>query len=91
MPTVTIINGSQRSKSQSAKVVEFIRMLLERRGVVVKVLSLHEQPLTLWVDDADMQDAQARAWAPMAARLIGSDALVFVTPEWNGMAPPAWR
>jgi len=90
VPIVTIINGSQRPNSQSAKVVNFIRRLLEHRGgVTLNVLSLNETPLTLWTDDPAARDEQTRLWTPIAAMLRASDALVFVVPEWNGMATPA--
>lgn len=90
MQTITIINGSQRPKSQSAKVVDFIRMLLERRGgVKLNLLSLHETPLRLWSDDPEAQQEQAPRWAPIAEMIRASEALTFVVPEWNGMATPA--
>lgn len=90
MQTITIINGSQRPKSQSAKVADFIRMLLERRGgVKLNALSLSDTPLRLWSDDPDALLEQAPGWAPIAEMLRASQALIFVVPEWNGMAAPA--
>ncbi|QNQ08504.1 NADPH-dependent FMN reductase [Sphingomonas alpina] len=88
---ITIITGSQRPRSQSAKVAAFVQMLLDRRTVGAHAVTLETGLLPLWTDDPEAQAAQVEAWAPVATMIRASDALVLVAPEWNGMAPPALK
>lgn len=87
---ITIVSGSQRANSQSAKVAGFIRGLVDGiGGIETYLLDLGATPLSLWTDDPAAQAEQDLAWRPIAHHLRNSEAIVFVTPEWNGMATPA--
>jgi len=55
-----------------------------------KVVDLAEAPLPWWDETLrDPNSEASRAWRPCSQMLGESDALVVVTPEWSGMAPPA--
>jgi NAD(P)H-dependent FMN reductase len=91
-PKVTIISGSQRTGSQSAKVARFLQTLFGHKGVVgTSLFDLGQEPMRLWTDDPREQDDLIRTWRPISETLRNSHALVFVTPEWNGMVPPALK
>jgi NAD(P)H-dependent FMN reductase len=91
-PRIAIISGSQRPNSQSAKVARFMQGLLAQKEVAgTWVLELGETPLELWTDDPADQEEQTRSWKPISEVLRNSEALVIVTPEWNGMVPPALK
>ncbi len=92
MRTYTVLSGSTRTNSQTAKVARWVAAELARTDpeCVVELHDLCETALPAWReefwDDAVPPDA---GWAKLAASLTRSEGLVFVTPEWCGMAPPA--
>lgn len=89
---ISIICGSQRHDSQSSKVALFIRSVIEKAGgIETYLLDIGKEPLALWTDDPAVQEAQDQVWLPIAAHLRNSEGLVFVTPDWNGMSPPAMK
>jgi NAD(P)H-dependent FMN reductase len=89
----TIICGSQRSGSQTAKVGRFLQTLLSHSSAVETtfLLDLGQTPMRLWTDDPNEQEDLTRTWQPISEELRNSEALVFVTPEWNGMVPPSLK
>ena len=91
-PKIAIISGSQRPNSQSAKVARFVQALLSQKGIVeTSVFELGDAPLQLWTDDPAQEDDLKRSWQPFSEALRRCEALVIVTPEWNGMASPALK
>lgn len=90
---ITIISGSTRAKSRSAKVSGFIQAALEQQlGQNVYLLDLAKTPLKYWDETFWSNHAEFDpAWNEARQHIIESDAVVVVTPEWNGMAPPALK
>ena len=87
---ISIVCGSQRRDSRSGKVALYIRSLIEQAGgIETYLLELGKEPLALWSDDPAVQEAQDQVWLPIAAH--ATEGLVFVTPDWNGMSPPAMK
>ena len=87
---VTIVSGSHRRPSQSAKVGRHIeRRLLENgHSDSVHFIDLADFPLPLWEEAIWDGDAQwQERLAPISAELASSDAFVIVAPEWHGMVP----
>ena len=86
----SIICGSHRQNSQSAKVGRFIeqRLLEEKLCEEVYFLNMADFPLPLWDESIWEGDPawQARL-APISEQLATSDAFVVIAPEWHGMAP----
>lgn len=83
---ILLLAGSSRTDSQSAKVAHYLAGRLQTLGACPEVLDLGATPLPLW------PAAQpCLAWQRMAERLRAADALVVITPEWQGMASPALK
>ena len=87
---VTLICGSHRSDSQSAKVGRYISAVFSKElAVQASFFDLGANPMPLW-GEGKFKNAEAwQNWPPLSASLLESDALVVVTPEWGGMATPA--
>jgi len=86
-----IISGSTRPKSQSAKVAEYVggtlSGLLEESEV--GIVDLAEIELPAWHEGFWEEEIPDPVWAHISEELRSCDGVVIVTPEWNGMAPPA--
>jgi len=90
-PAVCIISGSPRKHSQSEKVANYIKSVLQTIPSVgdVDVIPLKENPLPL-VDDSFYDPKNQKwqtLWQPYAQKLQAAAGFVFVTPEWHGMVP----
>lgn len=89
---VAIISGSHRKESQSARVASFIAGEVSAASGTPTVISLSENPLPLWDEGVWSGDAKwQQVWSPISTQLKESDALVIVSPEWAGMAPPGLK
>jgi NAD(P)H-dependent FMN reductase len=86
---ISIIAGSHRHQSESARVAQYAERVLRRIGAErTYILSLSDNPLPLWDEGAWGSDPKWTAlWSPIAAELKDSDGFVVVSPEWSGMAP----
>ena len=84
-----VLSGSPRAEAQSLKVARYLQAALpqEVSGAEVFLYSLSGNPLPLWDEAAG--GAPEETWGPVSQQLQVADALVVVTPEWNGMATPA--
>ena len=86
---ITIISGSHRDNSQSAKVAKHIRKTLEN-GICEEtwLLDLANNPLPLW--DEGVWNSEQK-WidllTPIREQLASSDAFVVIAPEWHGQVP----
>lgn len=78
---ITIISGSSRKQSQSIKVANFMKALLENKEVEASVLDLQE--LNLPPYDPDNTDVDGVD--ELKKTLEASDGFVLISPEWNGM------
>ncbi|NBX74607.1 MAG: NADPH-dependent oxidoreductase [Alphaproteobacteria bacterium] len=91
---ISIIAGSHRPNSQSARVGKYLQAQLQQLSpdTTTDLIDLAGNPLPLWDESAWQADgAVARAFAPYAQKLRASDGLVVISPEWAGMAPPALK
>jgi NAD(P)H-dependent FMN reductase len=86
---ITIVAGSHRHESESARVGRYIEQTLWKAGTdETYSLSLSDNPLPLWDDGVWGDDPKWHAlWSPIAAELRSSDGFVVVSPEWSGMVP----
>lgn len=91
---ITIISGSHRRQSQSAKVGRFIERCLREQGICEHshFINLADFPLPLW-DEAiwDGDPDWRQRLEPISTELASSDAFVVISPEWHGMAPSALK
>ncbi|HEU5187149.1 MAG TPA: NAD(P)H-dependent oxidoreductase [Candidatus Saccharimonadales bacterium] len=88
---IAVISGSSRPRSQSLKISQWVVEKLKTLGVQPFLLDLHELLLPTEVDLLNFKNEPKaqKAWEPFAAVLEQAMGLVVVSPEWNGMAPPA--
>lgn len=90
---IVVVSGSSRPGSQSIKISSWAESKLQALGISASVIDLHTLPLPLNVDldVAALKEAPEalKAWEPVRGQLIEADGFVIVSPEWNGMAPPA--
>lgn len=87
MLNIALVAGSSRSNSQSGKVARFLRQRLIQLGYTddaqSNVIDLGLAPLPLWPAE------DAGPWGLYSKQLAAADAVVIISPEWNGMACPA--
>ncbi|MBE3670740.1 NADPH-dependent oxidoreductase [Vibrio navarrensis] len=88
---ITIVSGSQRANSQSAKVAHYLQTLAQKHFTQVNVLDLHQLNLPFWNEGVWQGSEEWQVWSPIAQMLKQSDAFIFITPEWHGMATPALK
>jgi NAD(P)H-dependent FMN reductase len=88
---LTLIAGSHRKNSQSVKVARFLGNAWSGLAPdrVAQVIDLPESSLPLWDGQHDVTTHSGKAWAAIAPSLSAADALVIISPEWNGMATAA--
>ena len=89
MLNIALVAGSSRSNSQSGKVARFLRQRLIQLGhtddAQSNVIDLGLAPLPLWPAD------NTGPWGLYSKQLAAADAVVIISPEWNGMACPALK
>jgi len=87
---ITIINGSHRKNSQSAKVAAFLQHLLLDKKLADNVyrFDLTGNPLPLWDESIWEKDPEwDKLLSPISLELASSDGFVVIAPEWHGMVP----
>jgi NAD(P)H-dependent FMN reductase len=89
---ITIISSSQRSKSESRRVGEYIKKVLANKVLSLsgEIIHIDLVDLKLPFFDATLEENEElqKIWNPISKILNESDGFVFITPEWNGMASP---
>ncbi len=88
---ITIVSGSQREHSQSLNVAYYLQTLAEPHFDKATVLDLHQLNLPFWNEGVWQDSEEWKQWKPVAQILKKSDAFIFITPEWHGMATPALK
>ncbi|ENM5733637.1 NAD(P)H-dependent oxidoreductase [Vibrio mimicus] len=88
---LTLVSGSQRAHSQSLNVANYLKGLAEAHFDQIEILDLHELDLPFWNEGVWQNSEQWQPWRNVAQGLKQSDAFVFITPEWHGMATPALK
>ncbi|SEG38227.1 NADPH-dependent FMN reductase [Vibrio hangzhouensis] len=88
---ITIVSGSQRANSQTLNVANYLATLAKPHFEHVNVLDLHQLELPFWNEGVWQGSEEWKQWEPIAHVLKQSDAFIFITPEWHGMATPALK
>jgi len=83
---ITLIAGSNRSDSQSGRVAQYLAQRLQQLNVETDIIDLAAEPLPLWP-----AESTNNPWPGFADKLRAAQAVVVITPEWNGMACPALK
>ncbi|OED51038.1 flavoprotein [Endozoicomonas sp. (ex Bugula neritina AB1)] len=87
---LVVVTGSHRVNSESERIGRLLAARAEEQSLFeqVEILSLSSNPLPLW-DEAIFSDGETwkQLLAPWRKTLKEADALIVVSPEWNGMVP----
>jgi NAD(P)H-dependent FMN reductase len=85
---VLVISGSERSGSFNRQLSAQVAALARAAGATAEAFNLRD--LALPVYDGDLEQAQGvpASTGRLRDALAGSDALLLVTPEYNGFPPP---
>ena len=82
---ITVISGTNRPKSNTAKIANLALEGLRRAGEEARLLDLTELPMELF-DGASYGEKPA-AFAPFQDAILSSDGILTVIPEYNGACP----
>ena len=83
---VFIISCSHRKQSQSFKVAKYIEEVLKSQEHQVYHHDCGMNPLPMWTPERI--GGEWATWDSVSQELNEADALILVTPEWNGMSTP---
>ncbi len=90
---LTVISGSHRINSESARIGAIISEKLTTYGTKANLLSLYSNPIPLW-DQEQLKDPKSTlsvAWSEWKNNLQASEGFVIISPEWGGMVPPGLK
>ena len=85
---ITLVSSSMRKESQSNKIGSTIKEVLDDRSLDSVHLDLVNYHLPFFNADIENYKQIELVWKQISDHLANSDAFVFITPEWNGMASP---
>lgn len=88
---LTIISGSQRAQSQSLRVANYLDKIAKEHFTTSRIFDLHELNFPLWNEGVWQGTEEWSQWRDFSSVLAESDAFIFITPEWHGMATPALK
>jgi NAD(P)H-dependent FMN reductase len=87
---ISIISGSHRHDSESARVAKYVGKELKNLAgdYHTHLVDLADNPLPLWDEEVWKSSAEWKnVWQPIAKELQSSDAFIVISPEWSGMVP----
>ena len=82
---ILVISGTNRPGSNTRRIAERCRQLLEGAGAEARILDLAELPPELF--DPSSYAAKPTAFAPFQEAILAADGLLVVLPEYNGSFP----
>lgn len=82
---ITVLLGTNRPKSNTARVAEVIMGIYRELGEEPGILDLAELPME--TATPEVYGAKPAGLKPMVDQVLGSDGLVLVIPEYNGSYP----
>lgn len=88
--TIEIIAGSPRKDSVTHRVALFLKKhLTEHTAHTVNIIDVRDWNLPLLQQVFSSVEKTPDAFKPLAERMLGADAFILVTPEYNGGYSPA--
>ncbi len=90
---IALISGSQRKSSQSTKVANFCKGILNDKVISdTSIFDLGETPLPIWEPGMWEKDSEIKSlWKSVSKDLVSADGFVIICPEYSGMASPALK
>ena len=80
---VTILLGSVRNGRQSHRAAQYVENRLKEKGVTADLIDLAKDPLPILGHESSYDDRAETRIKQIGKRLEESDALIFVTPEYQ--------
>ncbi len=92
MTTITIISGSHRIQGESSRVANYVSSLITKQDSTSTVHNIDISSVPFWDEgkwgEPSLAEKWNTIWSPISEKLQTSDALIFITPEYGGMASP---
>jgi NAD(P)H-dependent FMN reductase len=85
---VLLVPGSVRADSLHRRLAAALAPLFEAHGLSVEIVDLRDHPMPIYDGDAERELGPPAAAVELQAHVAAADAVVFLTPEYNG-GPPA--
>ena len=82
-----IISASQRINSQSDKVAQYLAETTTGFNTINHI-ELCRKKLPLWDGEKSSKEQPSSDWSGINEQLKTADALILITPEWDGTASP---
>ena len=86
---ITVISGTNRPNSNSRKIAELLRGILEGAGESTALIDLAELPLEVF--ESTSYASVPRSFAPFQSKVLETDGLLTVVPEYNGSFPGVFK
>lgn len=86
-----IVSGSSRKNSQSKKVSDYIFKSLAESSLIdsIHMIDLAKDMFPLWDETFwNKENEWNSCWSFHSNKIKESDAIIIISPEWNGMVPP---
>ena len=80
---ISILLGTVRNGRQSHRAAHYVEKRLEEKGAKADLIDLAEVPLPMLGHEASYDDGAEQRIKQIGKRLEDSDALIFVTPEYQ--------
>ncbi len=92
MPTIAIISSSVRIDRKSHRVALYFKKYLEENGLATaEILDLMEYNFPVFNERLRLQKNPTPATLEFADKIIASDGVIIVTPEYNGGYPASLK
>ena len=86
---ICVVAGSNRKNSQSSRIANVFRQLIDSNIVSTNVVDLSKKSIPLWEEDLSTERVpDYKNWKEVSRLFESAAGFVFVVPEWNGMVPP---
>ncbi len=82
---ITVISGTNRPASNTRKVAALLSEMLDEAGESTTLLDLAELPLEVFENTS--YASVPRSFAPFQSKMLETDGLLTVVPEYNGSFP----
>lgn len=86
--TVLAVSGSSRTGSWNRRLLDAAIVAARARGVLVEPFDLASLALPLYHGDIEKNEGVPAGARRLRDALVASDAMLLVTPEYNGFPPP---
>lgn len=81
---IAVVSSSTRTQRHSHRVALYLRNYFEAKGSAVSFIDLLQFPLPMFEETIDKQEQPDENLLRISEMLTGADAMIFVSPEYNG-------